>query len=325
MTDERGLFEHADHTNPRAEHGYCTDDVARLLVVACREPSPDAIVLRLERTALRFLGDAQGPTGAARNRMDRRGRWRGQASVEDCWGRSLWAFGTAAARGRDDDARHDALARFSRGARLRSPWRRSMAFAALGADEVLTARPDDALARALLADAAAVVGHRAADTTWPWPERRLSYANAVVPDALIAAGAALGRPALVDHGLELLAWLLDHETRDDHLSVTPVGGTGPGDRKPAFDQQPIEVAAIADACSRAWAATHDSRWMCGVTQAVDWFLGDNDARSPMWDPTTGGGYDGLHAHGPNRNEGAESTLALVSTLQHARSLAPVGT
>ena len=42
--------------------------------------------------------------------------------------------------------------------------------------------------------------------------------------------------------------------------------------------------------------------------------------TPMWDPATGGGYDGLIAHGPNLNQGAESTLALISTMQHARRL-----
>jgi hypothetical protein len=36
----------------------------------------------------------------------------------------------------------------------------------------------------------------------------------------------------------------------------------------------------------------------------------------MWDPATGGGYDELTLHGPNFNPGAESTLALISTLQH---------
>jgi len=51
-----------------------------------------------------------------------------------------------------------------------------------------------------------------------------------------------------------------------------------------------------------------------------WFLGDNDAGTPMWDPATGGGYDGLTRQGPNLNQGAESTLALISTLQHLRNL-----
>jgi hypothetical protein len=102
-----------------------------------------------------------------------------------------------------------------------------------------------------------------------------------------------------------------------------LGGAAPDDRRPAFDQQPIEVAALADACSRAGALTSDDRWAAGVAQAVDWFLGDNDAQAPMWDPNSGGGYDGLRADGPNLNQGAESTLCLISTLQHGRRLVAV--
>ena len=37
MTDERGTFEHALFSEPSPEHGYCTDDMARVLVVATRE------------------------------------------------------------------------------------------------------------------------------------------------------------------------------------------------------------------------------------------------------------------------------------------------
>jgi hypothetical protein len=36
----------------------------------------------------------------------------------------------------------------------------------------------------------------------------------------------------------------------------------------------------------------------------------------MIDPLTDGGYDGLQADGANINQGAESTLAMVSTMQH---------
>jgi hypothetical protein len=49
---------------------------------------------------------------------------------------------------------------------------------------------------------------------------------------------------------------------------------------------------------------------------VEWFLGANDLGVTMWDPRTGGGFDGLCPDGPNANQGAESTLALLSTLQH---------
>jgi hypothetical protein len=316
MSDEHGTFEHADHTRPRRELGYCTDDMARLLVVTSRETEPSAVTTELARKALRFVTGAQGVRGDCRNRRGRDGRWHGPYSVEDCWGRSLWGLGTAAANSPHELIRQVALGHFDRGAQQRSQWPRAMAFAALGAHEVLAVRPGHRTALDLLAAAVEVVGARAADGPWPWPEARLSYANAVLPDSMIAAGVALERQALVDDGLDLLAWLLDHETNAGHLSVTPVGGSDPGDPRPAFDQQPIEVAALADACARAASHVKDDRWSAGIDAAVAWFLGDNDSDALMFDPESGGGYDGLCANGPNLNQGTESTLALISTLQH---------
>jgi hypothetical protein len=52
-----------------------------------------------------------------------------------------------------------------------------------------------------------------------------------------------------------------------------------------------------------------------VSLAWRWFLGENDSATPMFDPVSGGGYDGLEPDGRNVNQGAESTLALLSTMQ----------
>jgi len=323
MTDARGTFEHARLSEPRPANGYCTDDVARVLLVATRQPDPAPAIRDLARRSLRFLGDAQAPDGRYRNRLSRSGQWEDQPGLEDCWGRSVWALGTAAAGAADGTMRTMAMAQFDRAARQRSPWPRAMAFAALGAAEVLTEWPDHAVARDLLMAVAAGMQRQALQAEpalWPWPEERLRYANAVVPDAMIAAGAALEKPRLLGDGLALLGWLLEHESSDGHLSVTPAGGAGPGDRRPGFDQQPIEVAALADACARAAAVDRDPRWARGVTAAAAWFMGDNDGQRVMWDPATGGGFDGLHADRVNLNQGAESTLALVATFQHAQAM-----
>ena len=326
LTDRHGTFEHADHAAPRREHGYCTDDMARVLVVTARERQLSGPVRDLARTALRFVADAQGVDGGCRNRRSSNGRWRGPRSVEDCWGRSLWGLGVAATHGERWLA-GDALAYFEHGCHRRSPYRRSMAFAALGAAAVVTVEPRHRGALALLDAAADVVGARDAgmsdDDRWPWLEARLAYANAVVPEAMMAVGSALDRPSLVDGGLELLGWLLDRETRHGHLSVTPAGGAGPHDSAPGFDQQPIEVAAMADACARALQLTGSERWADGVRMAAAWFDGHNDVGVAMWDRATGGGYDGLLASVANQNQGAESTLALISTRQQALLLAPV--
>lgn len=117
-----------------------------------------------------------------------------------------------------------------------------MAFAAVGAAELLSFEPGNSAALRLLTDYAATVARPETTSDWPWPEPRLTYANAILPEAMIAAGVALDDPDLKQRGLDLLEWLLDYETIDGHLSPTAVGGRGPQDSVPAFDQQPIEVA-----------------------------------------------------------------------------------
>jgi hypothetical protein len=323
MTDDRGTFEHALLSEPRREHGYCTDDVARVLVVAARQPESTGEVNRLGRVAVQFLNDAQSFAGTCRNRMDRNGRWTDEPATEDAWGRCLWGLGTAAAHSQVPLIRRLAVIQFDRSAGVRSPWPRTMAFAALGAAELLSVQPGHRGARALIADYAAGIAGPSADSAWPWPEARLAYANAVIPEAMIAAGVALDDHALRQRGLDLLAWLVEHETADGHLSPTPVGGRGPGDDRPGFDQQPIEVSTIADACARAADADASALWPDTVRLAAAWFDGVNDVGLSMWDPQTGGGYDGLHAESVNLNQGAESTLAVISTLQQAGRLCPV--
>lgn len=320
LTDATGVFEHAKGTTVRREHGYCLDDVARAVVVVCREMPSSSSQDDLLARYLSFVLAAQACDGRFRNRRGVDWSWRGAPCVEDCWGRGLWGLGAVVASDAPPRTRSMALAGFDRGARWRSEWSRAMAFAALGAADVLRVLPEHQGARELIASSSKMLSGPVGEPGWLWPEPRLTYANAVLPEALIAAGVSLDDPALLCDGLRLLSWLLDRETRDGHLSVAPVGGRGPTDSGPGFDQQPIEVAAIADACARAYAATGDHSWLGGVRLAASWFLGDNDVGVPMHDPVGGGGYDGLERTGRNDNQGAESTIAAISTLQHARSM-----
>lgn len=320
MSDHRGLFEHAEGSTRREEHGYCVDDNARLLVVTSRERDQGS-THRLSRLALAFVLGAQTSDGRTRNRMDRHGRWTDESSTDDCWGRSLWGLGHAATQHCDPAIRQRALGGFDSGVRQRSQWPRAMAFAALGAADVLNHDAGHAAARALLIDAVTSIGPLPSGS-WQWPERRLTYANAALAEALIAAGAALSNPVALERGLTMLTWLFDLETPNGHLSPAGVGGRGPGDVSPSFDQQPIEAAAMADAMWRAFTVTGDRTWWRGVDVARRWFIGENDTGLPMYDDVSGGGFDGLQPEGVNVNQGAESTLALVSTTQRARSFVP---
>ncbi len=321
MSDDTGLFEHARHAVVRRQHGYCTDDVARGLVIASREPVPTPRVLRLAECYLAFLTHAQDRSGAFHNRLTHDRRWTDRPGVGDWWGRAMWGLGTAAARDSARWIREEALVAFTLGAVRRSPHPRAMAFAGLGAAEVLRIQPDSTLAATLLVDAAIAVGVPAKDPEWPWPQPQLTYANAALAEVVIAAGHLSDDSTMLADGLRMLAWLGDIQTKRGQLSVVPVVGWRQDAPRTRYDQQPIEVAALADACATAATVTGDPSWQIGVRQACAWFQGANDCGAAMWDPETGGGYDGLTEYGPNLNQGAESTIALISTMQQARCLA----
>jgi hypothetical protein len=321
LSDDVGLLEHARNAIARREHGYCVDDVSRGLLVASREPQPSGQVIRLAERYLAFLTHAQGHDGGFHNRFSYDRRWLDEPSTGDWWGRALWGLGTAAARSTVPWIRREAVEAFRLGVHRRSPWPRAMAFAGLGAAEVLRADPKDTAAAQLLADAATVIGLPGDDPEWVWPEPELTYANPALAEVVILAGDLLGDEPLLTDGLRMLDWLCREQEHQGHLSTVPVGGWRPGVPKHRHDQQPIETAATADACATAAAVTGEERWDAPLFQAIAWFLGDNDTGTVMYDPRTGGGYDGLKADGPNLNQGAESTLAFLSTMQHARALA----
>lgn len=321
LTDDRGILEHALGIHPRFTHGYCTDDNARLLLVAVRDEGFSETSKVLARIAARFLLDARSDNGLFHNRMSFERVWVDEPSAGDWWGRALWALGSAVSTSRDAELRarcHDA---FDSSARVRSSWLRSMCFAGLGAAEMLETNPGHRLSLELLVDLHGRLDQLSIGSVeWPWPERRLTYANAVIPEAMIVCGHVLGDELMLEKGLALLDWLVTTESIQGRLSMTPVGGRAAWDPKPAFDQQPIEVSTITEAAGRAGRVTGDRGWDDVIEMGVTWFLGNNDVGVPMIDMESGGGFDGLRHDGVNINQGAESTLAMIQTMQR-RSLA----
>ncbi|HEY5890143.1 MAG TPA: glycosyltransferase [Acidimicrobiia bacterium] len=315
MTSLIGVWEHALYSTPRAEHGYCTDDNARAAILLNREPDRSPELLELHLIYLQFLQEAALEGGGFHNRRLADGSWADNVGSDDSQGRAIWAVGSVARFGQEPWIRNVGLELFERQA-LRSPSPRANAFAVLGAADILSFDPNHHLARIRMEGWAAHL-HIRKESQWPWPESRLAYDNARIPEAQIAAGVALGIDSMIQDGLSLLEWLVEQESPLGHFSFAPVGGWALGEERPGFDQQPVEAAAFADACDRAWNITNDTRWRELVLTAARWFMGENDRQAPMYRADTGGGYDGLTSRGPNLNQGAESTIAALSTLQRA--------
>lgn len=316
LTDDTGIFEHATGLIPNRRHGYTAEDAARALVVTTRWARPSSEASRMTEVYLSFLERAI-VDGVLRNRLTSDKTWGGPWSA-DAHGRAIWGLGITAAEAVETSTSDRAVRALQRLRPLRDPSIRPWVYAGLGAAALLVREPGDPYGETLadsVMDMLPEIGHG----SWIWPETRLAYDNARLPECMIALGMARHRPALVDDGLRLLRWLIEVELEGDHFSFTPVGGRGPEDASPAFDQQPLEATAMLDATLAAWSATADPVWLGHAAKAASWFLGLNDVGVPVYDARSGAGHDGLTSDGVSENAGAESTISALWALQRAHA------
>jgi glycosyltransferase involved in cell wall biosynthesis len=320
LTDETGILQHARFNVPDRNHGYCTDDNARALIVALlgQRVLPDAESLsRLAHRYLGFLQHAFNPeAGRFRNFMGYDRHWQDAIGSEDAHGRALWALGQTVLDSPSPGMAGAAMTLFEQSlpaaSGLSSP--RSWAFSLLGLDAYLRRFPGASDARRTRVELAErllnlLIGNAAPD--WPWPEDTLTYANAVIPHALVVSGGALKRPEMVDAGIGSLRWLMTVQT-DTRGHFVPIGNDGWFTRNSAparFDQQPTEAQHMVDALLEVHQVTGEERWLEDARCCFEWFLGRNDLQQPIADDTTGACRDGLRRDGVNQNQGAESTIA----------------
>ena len=140
------------------------------------------------------------------------------------------------------------------------------------------------------------------------------------------AGSRTSNKELLTAGLESLEWLATQQRCNVNGHFVPIGSQGfyrKAGEKARFDQQPVEASATVSACLEAYRATGDERWRTQAWTAFNWFLGDNDLKTALYDATTGGCRDGLHPDRANENQGAESTLSFLMALLEMRQLQDV--
>jgi hypothetical protein len=319
MSDATGLLQHAIYSVPDRRHGYCIDDNARALILMTQiEDLADEVRDRWTTVYASFVQHAWNADARRfRNFMHFDRNWCEETGSEDSNGRALWALGVTARDAQVAKHRDWARALYDQTADLAfdlgSP--RAQAFAMLGAAAMLEVDPHHAVARETLArfgNAFLALLAKARRPEWQWFEIVLAYDNARLPEAMLRTGLALGRDELIACGLDTLDWIIARQTSPEGRFRAV--GTESFHRAYAepmpFDQQPLEAQATIDACAAAYAATHDPRWIDEAMRAYRWFLGANDLDLPLASPKDGGCFDGLMPTGVNRNQGAESILAL---------------
>lgn len=324
LTDDTGLLQHAKFTTPNHHHGYCVDDNARGLIAITKYYSlrKEKGVFPLIQRYLAFLFYAfNHENGRFRNFMSYDRRWLELAGSEDSHARALWGLGVAVKESPDGSIRNLAMRLFLEALpaveHFSSP--RGWAYTVLGLQAYLSTYEGDIFARKIRDDLANRIYIMFKDNVsdgWYWCENKATYANAILPQAMIIAGKGIPNPDMFETGLKALEWLLKIQTAPNgHLS--PIGNNGWLDKsgnKSMFDQQPIEVKGLINACVDAYIATGDKKWFAESERCLSWFLGHNDLQMPVCDYKTGGCGDGLESQGINGNQGAESTLAWIISL-----------
>ena len=333
MCDDTGLLQHAVHSVPDRLHGYCVDDNARALLLACalNEPGEQPLADLLTARFAAFVQHAWNPdTGRFRNFMGYDRTWLEEKGSEDSHGRTLWALGQCARRDASAARRRWAAALFAEALPIAKSFDspRASAFTLLGLDAYCAAIPDDRRARDMrrvLADRLMLCLESVETPEWIWFEEGLAYDNARLPEALIVTGLATRNRGYIDAGLKSLRWLMTQQTSPmGHFR--PVGTAGFGEqRQPphAFDQQPVEATATIAACLTALRAEDDAEWKAEATNVFAWFLGSNDLSIALVDTETGSCRDGLHPDRANENRGGESVVCYLLGLAEIRQLARV--
>lgn len=332
LSDSTGIVQHAIYTIPDHAHGYCTDDNARALILTVfleglGKDSPEVHALASRYAA--FLNVAfDRDSGRFRNFMSFDRKWLEADGSDDSQGRALWALGTCINR-----SRRAGLVAWSREMFQRalpacenttSP--RTWALAILGIHEYLRRYSEDQAAVTMserLAERLLNMYESTATEIWPWFENIVTYNNAKLSQSLIAHGRWTGNQRAADIGMASLRWLCVQQ-HSPQGRFRPIGSNGffREDGVPAvFDQQAIEAHAMVAASIEAYSVNKEPFWLEQAHLAFDWFLGRNDLGEPIYDPSTGGCYDGLMENKVNENQGAESTLAFLLSLAEMRQLA----
>lgn len=322
LTDSTGIIQHAKFGIPNWKEGYCVDDNARALIMTlmAHQLGYDE-ALKLTPCYMSFLLYMQNEGGYFRNFLNYKKEYLDKIGSEDAFGRAVWALGylvhhapNSAFSKFGEELIHKAQQNFRNLTHLRG-----IGNTIIGISYYLKTQPcDHGMQNALnyltanLTDAY----ERSRGESWHWFENDLTYDNAILPLALLHSAEITRDDKVLAIAFESMTFLESITMGGRYCN--PVGNKGWYMRDgeiPSYDQQAIDVMAMALMYKQAHQVTRDPQYLKKLFSVYLWFLGENSLCVPLYDEETKGCCDGLHTDGINLNQGAESTLAyLISHL-----------
>ncbi len=335
MTTPFGMIQFAKINHPDLSSGYTLDDNARAMVAMCMQYDVFGNKRDLEHIIiyLDFIKHCLLPDGSFLNYVNTEKAFTAQnheVNLDDANGRAIWALGYLISKHSILPERlvQQAEAMLQRTLphikTIQST--RAMSFAIKGLHYALSAVPSPQKQEVLetLANRLVQMYRHESESGWHWFESYLTYGNSTLPEAMLCAWLSTGDPVYQKIARESFDFLLEHTFTEAGIEVVPNSGwMQKGQEKARYGEQPIDVAYTILALQLFHETFPDTGYREKMETAFNWFLGQHHLNQTIYNPCTGGCYDGLEETQVNLNQGAESTvsylmarLAVEKSFQH---------
>ena len=323
MSQNFGIIQFSKENQPDLNSGYTLDDNARALIALCMvdENAGYPKYRKYIKLYLNFILFCLQSDGTLKNYVDKYGKFTSQnndVSLEDSNGRAIWALGYFICHGNVfyklsiNAARKAIRLTFPILSKIQSP--RSIAFAIKGLCCYFTKKPSRELYDGIrmLADKLVGLYLSATDECWKWFEAYLTYDNAVLPESLLCAYNVTKNEQYKNIAKESFDFLLKKIFVDGQIKVISNNKwLNKGESNTKYGEQPVDVAGTVIALSTFYDVFHDNEYIQKQKDAFSWFMGNNHLHQIIYNPVTGGCYDGLEENNINLNQGAESTVCFL--------------
>lgn len=321
MTTDFGMVQFAKLNVPDLGSGYTLDDNARAMIAMCQHYKKyrEADDLKYIKIYLDYIGFCQQPDGSFLNYADVNKKFTDQntnENLEDSCGRGMWALGYVISLANILPAEMITKAEniFQTTLPLTKNMysTRAMAFVIKGLYYYNrhVKDTDTLIYMKMFADRMVQMYRHEADENWKWFEGYLTYANSVLPEALLLCYAITGNEVYGEVAKESFDFLLSHTFDKDSINIiSNRSWLVKGGKRERFGEQPIDVAYTILALRKFHDIYKSEEYLNKMEIAFNWFLGNNHLQHIIYNPCTGGCFDGLEEHSVNLNQGAESTVS----------------
>lgn len=329
MTKEFGILQFSKIDQPDLSSGYTLDDNARALIALCqkyalRQHEED---LKLIYTYFNVIKTCIQSDGSFLNYLNEKIEFTDQnysENLEDSNGRAIWALGYISSQKKilpiSITSEAEYLIQVALPKLLNIHSTRAMAFIIKGLYE--NNHADHLETIQVLAKRLVQMYKHEKSANWLWFENSLTYGNSVIPEALLCAYLATHDSEYKRVAIESFDFLLTKLFSKNQLRLISNQGwhlkeqykiSAPG------GEQPIDAAYTVMALERFYNVTRNEEYKQKAQLSFSWFLGNNHLSQTVYNPVTGGCYDGLEAYNVNLNQGAESTISyLLARLAYQR-------